>query len=393
PPVVYKRVVRDFDAMPFEVAQIVPYAEATFDRFAVEVLRGCSRGCRFCQAGMVYRPVRERSADTVVSTTMRGLACTGYDEVSLTSLSTTDHSQIESILRRLNARLAGTGVRVSIPSQRVDAFGVGVAQLVAGAKKGGLTFAPEAGTQRLRDCINKNITEDDLFAAVAAAMEAGWRRMKLYFMCGLPTETDEDLRGIGDLVGRALDVARGCVPDKGRPSVRASVSCALFVPKPDTPFQWCAQIGAEELERRVGVIRASLPRKGVDFHWHEPATSFIEAAVSRGGREFGAVIAGAWRHGARFDAWREHFDYDAWKAGAAEAGVDLEREATRERPLSEPLPWAHISCGVSPRYLASELERARRGQTTPDCTFETCTGCGVCPALGCSVRLGGERHG
>jgi radical SAM family uncharacterized protein len=392
PAIVYKRVVRDFDAMPIHVQQIVPYAEATHDRYSVEVMRGCSRGCRFCQAGMIYRPVRERSADTVVSATMRGLACTGYDEVSLTSLSTTDHSQIKEILRRLNARLEGTGVRVSVPSQRVDAFGVEMARLVAGNKKGGLTFAPEAGTQRLRDCINKNVTEDDLLETIAAAMQAGWRRVKLYFMCGLPTETDEDVRGIGELVGRALEVARANVPKQDRGSVRMSVACAVFVPKPDTPFQWCGQIAPEEVQRRIDIIRSSLPRKGVDFHWHEPATSYVEAAVSRGGRALGAAILAAWRAGARFDAWNEQFNWAAWVQGAREAGIDLQEAATRTFSFSDPLPWAHISCGVSQAYLARELERARVGVTTPDCTFTSCTGCGICQTLDCRVMLGGERH-
>ncbi len=393
PAVVRKRVIGDFDAMPIHIEQIVPYVEATFDRYTIEVLRGCARGCRFCQAGMIYRPVRERSADTVVSATIRGLLYTGYDEVSLTSLSTTDHSQLKEILRRLNTRLEGTGTRVSIPSQRVDAFGVEVAQLVAGSKKGGLTFAPEAGTQRLRDCINKNITEENFLDTIARAVDAGWRHMKLYFMCGLPTETDEDLRGIGEMVQRALEVARGRVPANQRKSIHMSVSCSVFVPKTHTPFQWCGQIDEEEVTRRIGVIRSSLPRKGVDFRWHEPATSFIEAAISRGGREMCDVIEGAWQRGARFDAWREHFSLAIWQEAAGAAGVDLFGIAGSVLSYDQPLPWGHISCGVSPRYLALELERAKAGITTPDCTFDGCTGCGLCPDLGCGVELAGDRLG
>lgn len=391
PAIVCKRVVRDFDAMPLHRGQIVPYMETTHDRYSVEVLRGCSRGCRFCQAGMIYRPVRERSADTIVSATVNGLLCTGYDEVSLISLSTTDHSQLKEILRRLNARLEGTGTRISIPSQRVDSFGVEVAQLVAGSKKGGLMFAPEAGTQRLRDCINKNITDEDFYDTIAHAVQAGWRRVKLYFMCGLPTETDDDLRGIGQMVTRALEIAKDNVPKGERGSLRMSVACAVFVPKTHTPFQWCGQIDETEVERRIRVIRSSLPRKGVDFHWHEPETSLVEASISRGGREMCAVIEGAWRRGARFDAWREHFDFAAWTAAAEAAGEDLVAIASHVFAVSDPLPWAHISCGVSQRYLADELDRARMAETTFDCTFTSCTGCGICSALDCKVSLEGAR--
>lgn len=393
PSVVYKRVVREFDHSPIHTDGIVPYAETTFDRFSFEPLRGCSRGCRFCQAGMIYRPVRERSADTIVSAAINGLLCTGYDEISLTSLSTTDHSQLKEVLRRLNARLADTGIRISIPSQRVDSFGVEVAQLVAGNKKGGLTFAPEAGTQRLRDCINKNVTEEDFLKTIAHAVEAGWRRVKLYFMCGLPTETDEDLRGIGQMVQHALDVSREHMPSGEDGSIKISVACSVFVPKAHTPFQWCPQIAEEEIMRRIGVLRASLPRKGVDFHWHEPKTSFVEAAISRGGREMCDVIEAAWKRGSHFDAWREHFSFENWTAAADESGVDLFDIAGRRYAFSDPLPWTHVSCGVSQRYLALELQRALREVTTPDCTFESCTGCGLCSKLGCSVELAGERDG
>ncbi|MFR0868274.1 MAG: radical SAM protein, partial [Adlercreutzia sp.] len=278
------------------------------DRLNVEILRGCARGCRFCQAGMMYRPVRERSADNIVDAVARGLAETGYDEVSLTSLSSTDHSQIAEILSRVNADCAGAGVRVSVPSQRLDAFGVEMAELVAGQKKGGLTFAPEAGTQRLRDVINKNVTEDDLFAAIDAAFAAGWRRCKLYFMVGLPTETDDDIKGIASLAQRAYDRAKAAVPADQRGSVRMSVSCAVFVPKAQTPFQWDGQISPEETLRRVGLLKRSVKYKAVDVHYHDPATSFVEAVMSRGGREVADWVEAAWRRGARFDAWTELFN-------------------------------------------------------------------------------------
>ena len=392
PPVVYKRVVRDFGATPAGDAQIVPFAEATHDHYNVEVLRGCARGCRFCQAGMTYRPVRERSADQIVEAAVCGLACTGYDEVSLTSLSTTDHSCLPEILRRLNRHFEGTGVSISIPSQRVDALGVEMARLVAGSKKGGLTLAPEAGSQRLRDIINKNVTETELMNAITAAFEAGWRRCKLYFMCGLPGETDEDLIAMGELVGRVSETARSCVPVDQRGNVRISVSCALFIPKPDTPFQWCGQVPREEIERRVQVIRDHMPRRGVDFKWHDSDASSVEAALARGGRELSAVIYGAWKRGSRFDAWTDRFSLDNWTAAAEEAGLDLDEIACRTFDLDEPLPWEHISCGVSMAYLKREYQRAQKGETTPDCSFEGCTGCGLCTTLDCENVLAGDHR-
>lgn len=381
-PVVYKRVWDGFaDSNGWEPC-IVPFADLVHDRLNVEILRGCARGCRFCQAGMTYRPVRERSAENIVQSVLTGLKETGYDEVSLTSLSTTDHSQIEQILSRLGMELAGTGIRVSIPSQRLDSFGVGMAKLVAGEKRSGLTFAPEAGTQRLRDVINKNVTEDDLFNAVEAAFKAGWRRCKLYFMIGLPTETDEDIKGIASLAQRACDCAKEATPPDQRGRIQISVSCALFVPKAQTPFQWCGQIPPEEAMRRVNLLRHSVKYKQVRINWHDPATSFVEAVMSRGGRECADLLQGAWERGSRFDAWSEHFRESAWRESAQALGIDLEAAAQRSFDLTEVLPWQHISCGVSLGYLRSEYRRALDEKTTPDCTFGDCTGCGLCPKLG-----------
>ena len=366
---------------------VVPYTECVHDRLSVEVLRGCARGCRFCQAGMMYRPVRERSADNIVESVLEGLADTGYDEVSLTSLSSTDHSQIADILTRLNHACDGKGVRISLPSQRLDSFGVDMAGLVAGQKKGGLTFAPEAGTQRLRDVINKNVTEDDLFGAIDAAFKAGWRRCKLYFMIGLPTETDDDIKGIASLVQRAYDRAKAAVPPEHRGNVRVSASVALFVPKSQTPFQWDGQIPPEEAIRRVNLLRNSVKYRAVDIHWHDPATSFVEAVMSRGGREAADWVEAAWRRGARFDAWTELFNEQAWRDAADELGLDPAAIAQAQWDTTRVMPWAHISSGVSVRYLALERKRADRGVTTPDCTFEKCTGCGACQALECDNVL------
>ena len=387
PTVVHKRVWEGFAESSGWEPCIVPFADLVHDRLNVEILRGCARGCRFCQAGMTYRPVRERSAENIVQSVLTGLKETGYDEVSLTSLSTTDHSQIEQILSRLGTELSGTGIRVSIPSQRLDSFGVGMAKLVAGEKRSGLTFAPEAGTQRLRDVINKNVTEDDLFNAIEAAFKAGWRRCKLYFMIGLPTETDEDVKGIASLVQRAYDCAREVTPPDQRGRIQIGASCALFVPKAQTPFQWCGQIPPEEALRRVNLLRNSVKYKQVRINWHDPATSFVEALMSRGGRECADLLQGAWERGSRFDAWTEHFREDAWRESAAACGLDVDAAAQRSFELREVLPWQHISCGVSLGYLRAEYRRALEGQTTPDCTFESCTGCGLCQDLNTDIYI------
>ncbi len=370
---------------------IVPFTEVVHDRLNVEILRGCARGCRFCQAGMMYRPVRERSADNVVESVVQGLAETGYDEVSLTSLSSTDHSQIASILTRINRACDGKGVRISVPSQRLDSFGVDMAELVAGQKKGGLTFAPEAGTQRLRDVINKNVTEDDLFGALDAAFKAGWRRCKLYFMIGLPTETDDDIKGIASLAQRAYDRMKAATPPEQRGSLRMSVSCALFVPKAQTPFQWDGQIPPEEALRRVQLLRNSVKYRPVDVHWHDPATSFVEAVMSRAGREAAAWVEAAWRRGARFDAWTECFAEAAWREAADEVGIDPAAIAQTAYPTTRVMPWEHISTGVSTRWLARERRLADEGRTTPDCTFENCSACGACPTLGVDNELAQPR--
>ncbi len=393
PRVIEKRVFEGFAASDAWEPMIVPYMEIVHDRLNVEILRGCARGCRFCQAGMMYRPVRERSVDNIVAAVRRGIEETGYEEVSLTSLSSTDHSQIREILERLNAEWGGLGVRISIPSQRLDSFGVDMASLVAGRKKGGLTFAPEAGTQRLRDVINKNVTDDDLISATRAACAEGWRRMKLYFMIGLPTERDEDLLGIAEAANRTYEAMKEATPAEQRGSLRLGISVNVFVPKSQTPFQWDGQISSEEAARRVGVIRGALRYRAITLSYHEPKTSLVEAVMSRGGREVAALVEEAWRRGARFDAWTELFSEEAWRGAADELGIDVAAIAQSTYDSERVMPWAHISCGVDAAFLAAERERALAGQTTADCTFDACSACGVCPSLGvsnevCSVRGG-----
>ena len=391
PEVIRKRVVADFGATDPVPQSVVPFAQLVHDRLSIEVLRGCARGCRFCQAGMTYRPVRERTPDQIVSAVVSGLKKTGYDEVSLTSLSTTDHSCCAGVLERLNRRLEDTGIRVSIPSQRLDSFGIDMAARVAGEKKGGLTFAPEAGSQRLRDIINKNVTEDDLERATRAAFEAGWRRCKLYFMMGLPGETDEDIVAIAELADRTYELAREVVPPAQRGGISVSVSCSVFIPKASTPFQWCAQTPDDEVKRRQQLLIHSVRNRAVRVHYHDADTSLLEAVLSRGGRDIAPLIEAAWRRGARFDAWTEQFDLSRWEEAATECGIDLRAVAQTPYDLDDPLPWDHISSGVSKGYLLREYRRALAGETTPDCTRTSCTGCGVCPTLNVSNVLVGER--
>ena len=391
PEVVLKRAIGDLSKTPAVAQKIVPYMGIVQDRLSLEVLRGCARGCRFCQAGMTYRPVRERPADQVVGCGVEALLASGHNEISLSSLSTTDHSQCEEILTGFNEAIADKGVRVSIPSQRLDSFGVDMAAAVAGGRRGGLTFAPEAGTQRLRDVINKNVLEEDLERAARNAYEAGWRRMKLYFMMGLPTETDEDVIGIARLAERVLEIGREVV-GKGRKSgVSVSISVAVLVPKAYTPFQWAAQLDPDEVRRRQQLLLHEVGDRAIRVSYHDADVSLVEGALSKMGRGGFDLVRAAWEKGCRFDAWTSEFRFDLWCEAARECGIDLVETACEEFPLAARLPWDHTSPGVSKGYLQREWLRAVEGVTTPDCTRSSCTGCGVCPSLGVENVVWGVR--
>ena len=387
--VVLKRCVGDFADTPALAQRTVPYMGIVQDRLSLEVLRGCARGCRFCQAGMTYRPVRERPAEQVVRCGVDGLLASGHNEISLSSLSTTDHSQCAEILAGFNRELEGRGVRVSIPSQRLDSFGVDMAAAVAGARRGGLTFAPEAGSQRLRDVINKNVSEDDVETAARNAFRAGWRRMKLYFMIGLPTETDEDVVGIARLAERVLEIGREELGRKAGVSV--SISVAVLVPKAYTPFQWCGQLDPDEVRRRQQLLLHEIRDRAIRVSYHDASVSLVEGALSKLGRGGFALVRRAWELGCRFDAWTSEFRFELWQEAARDCGLDLAEVACEEFPLSARLPWDHTSPGVDKGYLQREWLRATDGVTTPDCTRKSCTGCGVCPALGVRNVIWGDR--
>lgn len=375
PELVPKRTLADLSEWPYPRRQLVPVTEVVHDRLNVEVFRGCTRGCRFCQAGMITRPVRERPADQVRHMVSEGLRRTGYDEVALTSLSTADMSGIDSIVRDVVEDPANCGqVSVSLPSLRVDAFTVGVAAQIQKARRTGLTFAPEAGTWRMRQVINKLIREEDLYGAVGSAYSQGWRRMKLYFLTGLPTETDVDTLGIAELARNVVEIGR-----EHHKSPSVTVSVGGFVPKPFTPFQWFGQNTREELQRKIHLLRDATRReRGVDLKWHDPSASIIEGLMSRGDRRLGPVIEEVWRRGGTFQEWSEHFDLDRWTEAMAAHGLDLEWYVYRHRDVDEVLPWDHLSAGLHKDFLWQEWRDALAEVGLEDCRWTPCYDCGAC---------------
>ena len=375
PAKVTKRVVHDMDKAYYPAKTIVPSTEIVQDRVTLELFRGCIRGCRFCQAGYVYRPVRCRSKDVLSEHGREAICDSGYQEMTLSSLSSSDYPQLVELCDDLDEMCREKHVNLNLPSLRADNFSMDLMQRLQKGRKTGLTFAPEAGTQRLRDAINKNVTEADLHQSLRTAFSGGWNSVKLYFMLGLPTETDEDVLGIAEMANHVLHTWRESASNKSR-GVRITVSTSWFVPKPFTAFQWEAQISKEEYERRVKLLREAMTAKAVTYNWHDSDTSFMEAVLARGDRRLGRVLETAFRKGARLDAWTDYFQLQRWEEAFAECGIDPAFYANRERSRDEIMPWSMISCYVSDDYLWRQRELAYQSLTTPDCRTR-CSGCGA----------------
>jgi radical SAM family uncharacterized protein len=392
---VSKHTVMDLDKWPYPTKALVPLAETVHERFSVEIFRGCTRGCRFCQAGMITRPVRERSISAIGDMVQRGLESSGFEEIGLLSLSSADHSEIAGIAKGLADRYEGTNTSLSLPSTRVDAFNITLAnELSRNGRRSGLTFAPEGGSERIRKVINKMVTEEDLVRTVTTAYSHGWRQVKLYFMCGLPTETDEDVLAIADLARKVIDTGRKVT---GSRDIRCTVSIGGFIPKPHTPFQWAGQLDPETTNARLVKLRDAIRSdrrysRAIGFRYHDGEPGVVEGLLSRGDRRVGPVIRRVWEYGGRFDGWREHFSYDRWMKAAtevwAEQPISVEWFTVRERDYAEVLPWDHLDSGLDRDWLWEDWQDALSEVEVDDCRWTPCFDCGVCPQLGTEIQTG-----
>jgi len=392
---VAKHTVMNLDEWPYPKAPLVPIAESVHERMSVEIFRGCTRGCRFCQAGMITRPVRERSMTSIAEMVANGLEKTGYEEIGLLSLSSADHSEIAELAKGLADRYENTQTSLSLPSTRVDAFNIDLAnELSRNGRRSGLTFAPEGGSERIRRVINKMVTEEDMIRTVTAAYASGWRQVKLYFMCGLPTEEDEDVLQIARLAHEVIKAGREA---SGRNDIRCTVSIGGFVPKPHTPFQWAAQLDHETTDSRLYKLRDAIRQdkafgKSIGVRYHDGKPGVVEGLLSRGDRRVGKVIEQVWRDGQRFDGWSEHFSYDKWMAAAkiafADEAVDVNWYTIRERELSEVLPWDHLDSGLDKEWLWDDWQDALSEVEVDDCRWVPCFDCGVCDHMGTEIQVG-----